>query len=171
MFKKIKLSLIYLAFLSLFLLSCSSDNNSTNPNNNNTLPTGGTLTATISGAINNNFSCNTAIYILQSMGEVSQTVISATVGNQTNGMNITFQLINLELKPQTITISEVGFSGSVMIMQYVNSSVKQFIAMSGTINITENTTTKIKGTFEFSGGVESQGTYFEAKNGTFEIKK
>lgn len=155
----------------LVLASCSDDkdDNPVNNNNDNNNSNSNTMTATISGSNTENFDAANVMFIVQSVGGMSQTVITGQNGNQTNGSQIMIQLIALELGPSVVDLSEM-ISGQVMYVTYKNGSVSQNVCNQGTVTISKNTTSEIQGTFNVSGGTASQGTDINMQ-GSFYCKK
>jgi hypothetical protein len=165
--KFFRLSYLLCLFSAILLLgSCSKDDNSSNPSPTNS----NKMTANISGAVVKSFNAVQTIFMLQSVGSMSQSIVTGYSGNQiSQSDNITLQLINLADGPQTIDLSS-GL-GTVMFVSYNNGSVQQYIASEGTINITQNNSTAIKGTFSFNCGNPGTSTYVHVTDGSFSCNK
>jgi len=160
---------LFIVLLIFSLASCSKDSSS-NPSNNNNQASSHKITATITGAITKSFNCTTASYVVVSINGATQTSISGYDGNQTNGYYITMNFVDLEMKPQTIDVQS-STSSVIQVIKYTNSTPEQFMALAGTITLTEYTASEIKGTFEFSGKSLTLGTDFQVTDGTFDITK
>ena len=161
-FSKIWLGLfLFVSFL--FIYSCSKDSSSSPTeigNNNNK------LTAQISGSMTKSFNAIQTVYIYQAIGsEMSQSVITGYEGNQNQSDNIMLQLINLVDGAQTIDLG-LGL-GTLMYVKYNNGSAQQYLATEGTVNITQNDSKSIKGTFSAKIGTVGTSTYIEINNGSF----
>jgi hypothetical protein len=167
-FKTILFSLL----ISLSLIgfsSCSKDDDS----NPSSVQNSNTLTASISGAVTTNFVANSTVYVLQSLGGgVSQTVISGSSINGSIQDVIQMQLVNLPGGAQTLDLGNPdAVYGQIMFARSNNGNVQQHLMTNGSVNITVNSNSEIRGTFNCTTDATPGTETYVSLNGSFYCKK
>jgi hypothetical protein len=155
--KKLILGLLFLASLN-GLSSCSSSSDSATPAVTQLPGSKGTMTATVNGQ---SFVSNYAVAVKTGVFSISGANTSISGTKQINLSGIISQT-------GTYQMTDKSTSNNYAIGLYVEGNLKTYSATSGTLIITELSTTKAKGTFSFSatsGGTET----INITNGAFDI--
>lgn len=164
--KSLMKTLFMLLTLSMLMTisSCSDDDdNGTNPTISNN-----SLSCTVSGLVNYNYSADNTFH--SEIGE-GETITGSIINNQDmTGSSILLNFVNLELGEQTITLPHDDVTVTGFLTNNNTSSLENIYDKSGTITLTENTADKMKGTFEITC-ITLTGEEIILSNGKFECKK
>ncbi len=167
-FKSIFFSLL-LALCLIGFTACSDDDS-----NPATVTNSNTLSGSVSGMISTNFSASNTTYVFQTVSSMTASTIAGTSINGTTQDVCTLQLMNLQSGASTITLGtdyQNGY-GQIMFARVNNGVAQQYVMIAGTINITVNTNSEIRGTFSCkTDAIPGNEGYLEINNGAFYCKK
>lgn len=153
-----------LLFTALMMISCSSDDNN---------PTGANgeefLTAKVDGADFSSF----ADAIAATIGSGGTGDVLAVQGSNTSGDFIRLNIVNYNGVGTYTTGDNISNTSSVSYgtVQPIANWISTFDVGSGTVEITEDTDTYVKGTFSFTGLNSSDSTTKTITEGEFKADK
>jgi hypothetical protein len=159
---------LIITIIVISLSSCSKNDNSSN--SNTTQPDSiysGVLSTQISGAVSATFdNCSATFSETNYLGYKLLHILS---NKQTSKANYNFDMYLYKLANVP---AKYNFDSNAALTIYEMAFLKKdFDVEKGTINILENSSTKIHGTVEANGGVDSLGTYFSITSCSFEGNK
>ena len=159
-----RILILLLVALSVFFVACSDDSDNGTGSNN----TDGSMEASVAGS---DWEANTAVVA----------IYESTTGT----LNVTGQFTNIntsDSKQMSLTIMQnaaegpfnVGLFGPAQ-ARYTEASLtnplgESYIGTSGTIEITELTSSSVKGNFSFSGALNGNGAVKQITGGKFSAK-
>lgn len=169
---KVQKYLVMAVIAGLILTGCGDDKDDNNPvgpsGSNGSNATAGTLKATISGNLSLNFSSSLAV------AHVADEDFQITGSMMSGNSLYTLSLVVLKA-PGQFTIALINPSdadngdASAGFTLSAETGAGSYYSISGTLTVTSASSTRLKGTFQFTAVNDADGSQITVAQGTFDV--